>query len=483
VTIVGSYGRVTRDTPIGTRAPLVPGMMMRTAVDTGRVASLSGKGLNIGPFGGLAVRLGLHIGIAMPIKVGSRVWGVSVVATNEEFQPGVESRVADFFELAAMAIANTETDAQLRRLADMQASLRRLALLIAQGEPPQRVFAAVTKEVLRHFGEGGTARLLRFELDDTVTMLASDGVGGPIVEVGGVWESRPAGGVVETVRRTGRPARVDDYRDLPGGQPSSAHGLTSGVGMPIHVNGRLWGMIAVGTGQGQLPHDLEARMTEFTDLVATTVADAQSRAELTNSRARIVAASDEARRRIERDLHDGVQQSLVALALRLRSATLDPATGEEVASVGTDLMTVIEELRELSRGIHPAVLSDSGLRTALRALARRSPVPMTVDVRFDGRVPRAVEVGAYYVVSEMLANAAKHAGASRVVVEAETKDGLLTLRVRDDGIGGAHPQRGTGLLGLKDRIQALGGTFDVHSPAGGGTTITCRIPVGSTAKS
>ncbi|WP_312034073.1 GAF domain-containing protein [Actinoplanes sp. TBRC 11911] len=476
VTIVGSYGRVTMTTPIGTRVTLIPGMMMRSAVDTGRAASLSGEGLNIGPFGGITVRLGLNTGIATPIKVGSRTWGVSVVATFGDFQPGVESRIADFFELAAIAIANTETDEQLRRLADMQASLRRLALLIARGEAPEQVFAAVIKEVLRHFGEGGSARLLRFELNGTITLLASQGENGPTAEIGGIWDSRPAEGVVEQVLRTGRPARVDDYGALPGNLVQTV-GLAAGVGVPIHVSGRLWGVIVIGTGPGfgALPPDVEVRMTEFTDLVATAVADAQSRAELTKSRARIVAASDEARRRIERDLHDGIQQSLVALALRLRTA---PAQRDgEVAGVAQDLMTVIDELREMSRGIHPAVLSDSGLRPALRALGRRSTAPVKVDVRFDGRLPQAVEVGAYFVVSEMLNNAVKHAGASSVDVEAEVTDGVLWLQVRDDGMGGADPERGTGLLGLTDRIQALGGTFNVHSPAGGGTTVTCKIPI------
>ncbi|NMO55150.1 GAF domain-containing protein [Actinoplanes sp. TBRC 11911] len=487
ITIVGSYGRLTAATPVGTRVALEEGMMMRTAVDTGRAASLSGAGLQIGPFGAVAADLGLNKGISTPVMVGSRLWGVVVVGTNGDFQPGAESRIADFIELAAIAIANTEADEQLRELADTQASLRRLALLIAQGEQPERVFAAVTKEVLRQFGdEGGTARLLRYELDGTATLLANEGSSGPHVVVGGRWEIRPHSGLFETVRRTGRPARVDDYRTLPGGSAFAREGLVSAVGVPVHVNGRLWGLIAVGTSHDRLAPDLEARLTEFTDLVATAVADAQSRAELTNSRARIVAASDETRRRIERDLHDGVQQSLVTLALRLRTAASDLAIegkagaegqdGEELADVATGLMTVIDELRELSRGIHPAVLSDSGLRPALRALARRAPVPMNVEVHFDERLTTAVEVGAYYVVSEMLTNAVKHADASTVDVDAEVTDCVLTLRVHDDGTGGADPERGTGLLGLKDRIEALGGRFDVHSPVGGGTTVICRIP-------
>lgn len=221
-------------------------------------------------------------------------------------------------------------------------------------------------------------------------------------------------------------------------------------------------------------------MTDFTELVATAVANAQSRAELMASRARIVAASDEARRRIERDLHDGAQQRLVALALRLGEAATS-AGGDDIrtqmGSVAAELMGVIDDLREISRGVHPAILSRAGLRPALRALGRRSAVPVEMDVRVDGRLPEPVEVGAYYVVSEMLTNAAKHARASFVEIDAEAAAGRLRLRVRDDGIGGADPVRGAGLLGLKDRIEALGGTFSVHSPLGVGTTVSCELPV------
>jgi signal transduction histidine kinase len=250
--------------------------------------------------------------------------------------------------------------------------------------------------------------------------------------------------------------------------------------VPIHVNGRLWGAIAVGSGQGPLPPDVEQRMTEFTDLVATAVANAQSRAELITSRARIVAAADEARRRIERDLHDGAQQGLLALALRLRFAAA-PHESEEIRTEITDvaggLLGVIDELREICRGIHPALLSRAGLRPALRALGRRSAVPVDMDVRIDGRLPEPIEVGAYYVVSEMLTNAAKHAHASIVEVHVATSGGVLRVCVQDDGVGGADPLRGSGLVGLQDRTEALGGTFSVNSPAGGGTTVCCELPV------
>ncbi|MFC3740450.1 GAF domain-containing sensor histidine kinase [Paractinoplanes deccanensis] len=450
VTVVATYGLLSHDMPMGRRLELGPAsVLMTTAIEAGEPIKRVGDPFRTGPFSDIIGRLGLGAAIATPVTVGGRQWGVIVAATTQpDFPPGTEARICDFMELAATAIANTQAEQQLRELAETQASLRRLALLIAQGEPPERVFTAVTAEVLRHFG-GGHARLVRYELDGTVTLLAGD-----------AWDGDALAAVV---KETGRAARVDD----------------TAVGVPIHVNGRLWGMFVVGSGEEELPADTEVRMTEYTDLVATAVADAQSRADLQSSRARIVAAADEARRRIERDLHDGAQQRLVALALRLRGAGMDLEgdARRDVTDVAADLMTVIDELRELSRGIHPAVLSDSGLRPALRALARRSPLPVEVDVRVAGRLPQAVEVGAYYVVSEMVTNAAKHSGASVVEVTVDVADDVLRLVVCDDGAGGADPARGTGLLGLKDRIEALGGTFDVRSPAGGGTTVTCRVPL------
>ncbi len=332
-------------------------------------------------------------------------------------------------------MANVEAAQKLRELADTQASLRRLAVLIASGAAPETVFAAVTEEALRHFG-GGTARTIRYELDGSATLVANQGTTGPHVRVGERWEEYPATGLTATVLRTGRAARVDDYRDVTGGEPYWREGLSSAVGMPIHVNGRLWGMIAVGSGCGPLPPDTEQRMTELTDLLATAVASAQSRAELSASRARIVAASDEARRRIERDLHDGAQQRLIGLVLRLRTAAEASVQADdartEIANVATELLEVIDDLREMSRGIHPAILSEKGLLPALRDLARRSAVAVDVHVRL--------------------------------------------VRVRDDGVGGAQPAGGSGLTGLRDRVEALGGTFALHSPAGRGTTIWCELP-------
>ncbi len=224
-------------------------------------------------------------------------------------------------------------------------------------------------------------------------------------------------------------------------------------------------------------------------LSATVIANAQAReelrrlrAELTASRARIAAAADQARRQIERDLHDGAQQQLVALALRLRMAqtAVPPELGElraELGRVATGLTDALDELREYARGIHPAILAERGLAAALKTLARRSPVPVRLDVQSTARLPERVEVTAYYLISEALTNAAKHANASNVDIDIHMADAVVRLSVSDDGIGGADPARGSGLAGLKDRVEAIGGTLIVRSRPGMGTSLTAELPV------
>jgi signal transduction histidine kinase len=228
---------------------------------------------------------------------------------------------------------------------------------------------------------------------------------------------------------------------------------------------------------------IEDRIAQFTDLVATAISNAQARADLAASRARIVAASDQTRRRIERDLHDGIQQRLVSLGLALRAAQRagppgHAQLGQEVARVADGITEVLEELREMSRGIHPAILSLGGLGPALKALARRSAVPVQLDVQVHARLPERAEVATYFVVSEALANVAKHARASVVQVRVEVQGGTLNLSIDDDGVGGADPSRGSGLVGLTDRVEASGGTISISSHAGAGTRITAELPVG-----
>jgi signal transduction histidine kinase len=231
-----------------------------------------------------------------------------------------------------------------------------------------------------------------------------------------------------------------------------------------------------------LPADTEARLTGFTELVATAIANAEANAELRASRARIVATADQTRRRIERDLHDGAQQRLVTLALQVRAAQAKvPAQFDQLTAeldhVAAGLSSTLDELREFARGIHPATLVRGGLAPALNTLARRSPVRVDLDMRLHERLPEHIEVTAYYVASEALANAAKHARASVVHVRVDMAGGGLRLDVRDDGVGGADPAGGSGLIGLRDRVEATGGSFRLESRHGEGTRLLIELPV------
>jgi len=257
------------------------------------------------------------------------------------------------------------------------------------------------------------------------------------------------------------------------------------MGAPIWVEGRLWGVLVVYSDSDEvLPPDTERRLGEFTQIVATAIANADSRAELDASRARIVATADATRRRIERDLHDGAQQQLVSLALQVRAAQANAPEllsnhREDLSQIADGLTTVLDELREIALGLHPAILAEGGLGPALKTLAHRSPIPVELDVRDDGRLPESLEVAAYYVVSEALTNAAKHSGATKVEVEVEVRERTLRVTVRDDGAGGAEPARGSGLLGLKDRAEAIGGTITLASRRDVGTSLVAELPLDS----
>jgi signal transduction histidine kinase len=287
------------------------------------------------------------------------------------------------------------------------------------------------------------------------------------------------------VFQTGKPARSDDYSEAFGAFADIARGwgARAAVGVPIWVEGRLWGVVnAWSARKAPLPADTEARLAAFTELVGTAIANTEAQAALAASRARLVAAGDEVRRRIERDLHDGAQQRLVTLALELRAAqaAAPPGAGELVKKldgVAAGLVAALDELREIAHGVHPVALAHGGLRPALAALARRSAVPVDLDVQVAGRLPDPVQTAAYYVVCEALANTAKHANASAVRVEVTAGEGVLRVRVCDDGRGGAAFGRGSGLVGLKDRVEALGGRITLDSPPGAGTALEVHIPL------
>jgi GAF domain-containing protein len=471
--------------PVGTQFAQGGRNIHTLVFKTGQPARIEGYAEASGPAASVARETGVHSAVGVPITVEGQHWGVMAVAnTHDKLLPtDTEARLAGFTELAATAIANAQARTELRGFAGEQAALRRVATLVARGAAPQDVFTAVTAEAGRAVSADFTS-LWRYDPDGAVTAVGSWGAGRPYPMPVGTW--LPVGGanVHTDVFRTHRPARLDRIEKDPGAglAPSIAAGVRSGVGVPVWVEGKLWGaMVASSTGE-PLPADTEARLAGFTELVATAIANAEAQVALRASRARIVAAADATRRQIERELHAGAQQRLVSLALQLRAAQADVPPGAaglvaELDQVAGGLTGVLEELREFARGIHPAILADGGLGPALRTLARRCPIPVTLEVQAGGRLPEPAEVCAYYVASEALANAAKHSRAATVTVQVLAGGDALTVQVRDDGVGGARLGAGTGLIGLKDRVEALGGRFTLHSTLGEGTTVTAQLPL------
>ncbi|MCJ0904296.1 PAS domain S-box protein [Rhodococcus sp. ARC_M6] len=385
--------------------------------------------------------------------------------------------------LAAQRIIKASHEA-FRSLAEQQAALRRVATLVARGANQSEVFASVAEELSRILSGHSTA-LCRFGSDGGATLVANrtePGLGWTPV---GTRLSLEGENVASRVFQSGRAARMDSYDNATGSTAALIRdvGLRSVVGVPIVVEGHLWGAAFVGSTRSEpLPPDTESRIADFTDLVATAIANAQTHAQLTASRVRIVAATDDARRRLERDLHDGAQQRLVSLGLALRSAEAaapaEPAAlKEQISDIVVGLGDVSADLREISRGIHPTILSKGGLRSALRALSRHSTVPVDLDLNLEPNLPEAAEVAAYYVVAEALTNTAKHAHASAVFVRARTDGATLELSVRDDGVGGADSGKGSGLTGLRDRVEALSGRMEIVSPTGTGTALIVEIPL------
>jgi len=376
-----------------------------------------------------------------------------------------------------------ESEQEVRTLAEEQAALRRVATLVAMESAPQKVFASVAEEVGRLL-RLDLAALLRYETDGSATALAGWSRDSRNLELGSRWPLAP-GTVAARVWTTGHAQRLDDYDDARGplAEELRALGVRSSAGSPVIVEGALWGvMVGALRSDEPIARGTELRLGAFTQLAGTAVANAESRGELTASRARIVASSDEARQRIERDLHDGVQQRLVSLALDVRRAESLAAPEQqplldELSNVREGLVGAVEQLREVSHGIHPAVLSEGGLRPALGALARRAPLPVEVEISGGDRLPDQVEVCLYYVVSEALTNSIKHARAGYVAVELAVAPTEVRLRVQDDGAGGADARAGSGLIGMADRVHILGGTLDIRSPVGKGTRLSVRIPL------
>jgi signal transduction histidine kinase/CHASE3 domain sensor protein len=426
--------------PPGAQLRLDGNGVIASVLREGRPYRIEDYSSTTGTLGERARRIGLRSAVGCPIVVGGRTWGAMSVATPavEPFPPETEGRIAQFSELVATAIANDRARAEVERLAEEQAALRRVATLVAKGAAPTAVFEAVAAEMEQLLGADAVA-LSRYEAGAEVTVVAHRGPGA---------------------------------RDGDDGENVSA---------PIIVDGRVWGLIAASwRGEDSPPPDTGERMARFAQLLDTAIANADSRDQLTASRARLVTEGDDARRRVVRDLHDGVQQRLVHTIITLKLARRARRQGDENADALLDeALEYAEEsnaeLRELAHGILPAVLTRGGLQAGVDAMVARLDLPVDMDVP-DERFPAEIEASAYFVVAEALTNVVKHAQATRAQVSVAVEDGMLHLAVRDDGTGDADP-RGHGLVGMSDRVAALGGRLEIDSPAGGGTLVTAELPL------
>ena len=490
--IVGVWGRGDSDvTELGRWMSPVQGGPTRAVWESGQTMRFEPDGPVSDRLRARLHTMGVSSTVVAPVSLSGRVWGaISIWVTEGRLPAETEERIARFTSLVSTALANAEAREELlaslverKQREDEQAALRRVAVSVASEERPESVFEKVAAEVGRVLG-ADRASILRFdpETDDALVV--------------GVWGEDEADadmigrrmkvdrGPYQTMRELGRPLRLDlvDAELTPVlRRRLEAEGVTSVVVAPVAVSGLPWGAVAVSVTEGSLPAETEERIGPFTSLIATALANAEAREELLASRARIVEAGDAERRRLERNLHDGAQQRLVSLSLSLRLAQAklasDAHAADEILSgASVELALALEELRELARGIHPAVLTDRGLGPALESLADRTPIPVELERLPADRLPPPVEAAAFYVVSEALANVTKYAEASSVSVSVAQEDGYAVVEVSDDGVGGADPHVGSGLRGLSDRVAALEGRLAIVSPPGAGTRIRAEIP-------
>jgi signal transduction histidine kinase len=421
--------------------------------------------------------------VCCPLVVEDRPWGAMLVArlASDPFPPETEGRLSEFGELVSIAIANAEASAERGRLFEEQSALRRVATLVAEGAPPSAVLDAVVVEVAQLLGAAQVG-LARYESGPEISVLAMRGHDSSLVRTG---MRLPLEGdnLSSRVLRSGSSARFDHRREGQGRLSEVVRGndISISVGAPIFVDGALWGMIGASwKGAERPPQDAEERLAQFAQLVDTAIANADTRAKLTASRARVLSAGDEARRRVVRDLHDGAQQRLVhaiiALKLTQRAVDEDP---ERVKVLLAEALSHAEQgnedLRELAHGILPSVLTRGGLRAGVDSIVSRLDLPVEMDVTRT-RLPPDIEASAYFVVAEALTNVVKHSRAATAKVVAVLDDGRLRLEVHDDGIGGADAE-GRGLTGIGDRVAALGGSLRIDSPPERGTVLIAEVPL------
>ena len=468
---------------VGTRLPVDGDGVIACVLREGRPCRIGDYSAATGAIAQRGRELGVRSAVGCPIVVGGRIWGAMGAARYdaEALPPETETRIAQFADLVATAIANAEARTEVERLVEEQAALRRVATLVAEGASPSAVFDAVAGEMEALLG-ADVVTLNRYEPGAEIVVLAHRGPAAARTLVGRrVSHEGPS--VSASVRRTGRPARVVHSAEAPGAVAEQGReiGLHVSVGAPIVVEGRVWGLItAAWKGEESPLAGTEERMVRFAELLETAIANADGRDQLTASRARLLTEGDEARRRVVRDLHDGAQQRLVhaIVTLKLAQRAFREDDGKAESLIGEALDQAEQgnaELRELAHGILPSVLTHGGLRPGVEAVVTRVDLPVKVDVPAE-RFAAEIEASAYFIVAEALTNVVKHSHAGRAEVGASVKDRMLHVEVRDDGIGGADPG-GHGLVGIGDRVTALGGRFKVESPPGGGTLVAATLPL------
>ena len=485
ILVLAHRGLDVERTPVGSRVSSTGESVTAKVRRTGKPARMEGYESAEGRLAELARATGLHSSVSAPITLEGHTWGVITASWKSESSPPqeTEERMAKFAALVDTAIANAEARTEIERLADEQAALRRVATLVAQGGSPTAVFDAVVAEVDRVLGADRVS-LSRYEPGAEITVLAHRGSGAELVPAGSRL-SHEGENVQEMVRRTERPARMENFQEAHGriADVQRSMGVSAVVAVPIVVEGRLWGVIGASWVREETPPaEIEERLAQFAQLLETAIANADSRDQLTASRARLLTEGDEARRRVVRDLHDGAQQRLVhtivTLKLAQRAFRREDRRAESLLGEALEhAQQGNEELRELAHGILPAVLTRGGLRAGIDAVVTRLDLPVRMDVPAE-RFPSEIEASAYFIVAEALTNVVKHSHAERAEVSASVQNGTLHVEVRDDGIGGADPG-GHGLVGMADRVTALGGRLILESPPGNGTLVVATLPLAS----
>ena len=473
--IVALYG-APGDIRVGMRAPASGDGAVQRVWRTGRAARVDNLAQTSGHWPQVAHGFGFSASAAVPIPLERRLWGaLVVVARTDPLPQAIQQHLTHFAELAGTAISAAHARRELRVLADEQAALRRVAELVARGAALEEVFAVVAAEASKLLGDTATA-LLRYDAEEIAVVVAA--ANSPAPRGLGI----PSGGDTPTgeLLRTGRPVRVDSFADTSLAELATELEVTAGVAVPVTVEGDVWGALMASTPRSPLPDGTEERLSQFAELAAAAIANAENKEKLTVSRARVVATADETRRRLQRDLHDGAQRRLLHTLLTLslaKEAAIDGRPATELIDEALDhAERANSDLRDLVRGILPASLTHGGLRTAVESLVTDIPLPIDIDVT-PQRLPAHTETTVYFTVAEALTNVVKHANAAHATVEIRLQDDTLWIEVRDDGSGGADPAHGTGLTGLLDRVEASNGTLRITSSRKTGTTLQATLPL------